>query len=169
MNDVIRFTFGNQAISLHRVLSVPVDGPLPIRLYAKLEEYRRRLNGQKMSTHRLTRTRFKIWVLHELLASKHLDFEEMKTILLKHNNEDGGQTTLSVMYLALAWKVVENYCLNEGAENVGGTGLPEYFEGLEATILTTALPDSAPPRVPHLQMRPFVPAAVPLNPDLTPA
>ena len=32
--------------------------------------------------------------------------------------------TLAIAYLAYAWKVIENYCFNRGAQNRGGTGLP---------------------------------------------
>src|SRR5262245_26305780 len=88
MYEPIRFRYQNKILEIRSVLAVQENDPLVIQLHAKLEEYRQRLHAPHMSAQRITRTRFKIWVLHELLARKTLSFDEMKAALLIHNNED---------------------------------------------------------------------------------
>jgi hypothetical protein len=120
MDEMVRLNFGPKVVEVHRILSIPDEGALVIQLRSKLAEYRRRLAEPDLDAHRETSTNFKIWVLQQLLDKQNLDFLQVKSSVAG----DIENYSLSMAYLAYAWKVIENYCYYHGDFNHGGTGLP---------------------------------------------
>ena len=120
MNEMVHITFGRTVIAVRRDLAAPADPVLRGQLEAKLEEYRQRLKVTELTPHREASTNYKIWVLQQLLDLGALDFLLLKAAVAK----DATNQTLAIAYLAYAWKVIENYCYNNGTQNRGGTGLP---------------------------------------------
>jgi hypothetical protein len=120
MSEMVHITFGRTVIAVRRDLVLPNDNQLRQQLESKLQEYRNRLHQPDLTPHREASTNYKIWVLQQLLDQNTLDFLVLKAAVAK----DATNQTLAIAYLAYAWKVIENYCFNRGAQNRGGTGLP---------------------------------------------
>ena len=119
MNEMISLILGDTTVALRRELSLANDPILVRQLDAKLAEYRERLTTPNLSAHREASTNYKVWVLQQLLERGRVDFEVLRTAV----SSESASPTLSLAYLAYAWKVIENYCNNRGAYNKGGTGL----------------------------------------------
>ena len=119
MNEMINLTLGDTTVALRRELNLSDDPILTRQLAAKLSEYRERLSTPNLSAHREASTNYKIWVLQQLIDRGRVDFAVLRTSV----SNESASPTLSLAYLAYAWKVIENYCNNRGAYNKGGTGL----------------------------------------------
>lgn len=119
MNEMINLTLGDTTVALRRELKLADDAILMRQLAAKLSEYRTRLDTPNLSAHREASTNYKIWVLQQLIDRGRVDFEVLRASVSSETSD----MTLSLAYLAYAWKVIENYCNNRGAYNKGGTGL----------------------------------------------
>jgi len=102
-------------------MRIDPDSNLGLQMKLKLEEYRKRLLQSNLDAHIETSTNYKIWVLQLLLSNESLNFETLKSKV----TSEAENTSLSLAYLAYAWKVIENYIYALGDNNLGGTGLPE--------------------------------------------
>ena len=121
MEEIIHLKFNEHKVELHRYIAIQPDTPLSQQLRAKLEEYRVRLLQPDLDAHRETSANYKVWILQQLLERNTLDFETLKAAVSPGTDH----YTLSLAYLAYAWKVIENYTYALGENNRGGTGLPE--------------------------------------------
>lgn len=158
MSEMVHITFGRTVIAVRRDLAVPTEPVLRRQLESKLEEYRARLHDPEMTAHREASTNYKIWVLQQLLDQGALDFLLLKAAVSK----DANNQTLAIAYLAYAWKVIENYCYNRGAQNRGGTGLPTSQVAAVYTQPVAAVPlDDRPRSYAPIEDRPVV--AIPME------
>jgi len=130
MSEMINLAFGDTAVAVRRELSLPEDPVRQGQLRAKLEEYRNRLQVANLSAHREASTNYKVWVLQQLLDRQTLSFELMRSAVAAESSTP----TLSLAYLAYAWKVIENYCYHGGAYNRGGTGLKTVQYGDQQAV-----------------------------------
>ncbi|MEP6756779.1 MAG: hypothetical protein ABJA67_14840 [Chthonomonadales bacterium] len=121
MDDLIHLQFNEHKIELHRYIRIHADSTLSKQLGLKLDEYRERLLQPDLDAHRETSTNYKVWILQQLLDRNTLDFNDLKASVTPGSDH----YTLSLAYLAYAWKVIENYTYALGENNRGGTGLPE--------------------------------------------
>jgi hypothetical protein len=129
MDELVQLRFNGRTVALRRVLSISDEGALVRQLEQKLDEYRRRLTEPDISAHRASSTNYKIWVLSQLLERRSIDFFQVHAQV----SPDIEGYTLSMAYLAYAWKVIENYCCFHGDYNQGGTGLPQLPWSVSAT------------------------------------
>ena len=121
MDDLIQLRFNEHKVELHRFIRIQSETQLAQQLKVKLDEYRERLLQPDLDAHRETSTNYKVWILQQLLERSSLDFEDLKASVTPGSDH----YTLSLAYLAYAWKVIENYTYAHGENNRGGTGLPE--------------------------------------------
>ena len=121
MEKLIHLRFNEHKVELHRFIKIQPNTPLSQQLRAKLEEYRNRLLQPDLDAHRETSANYKVWILQQLIERNSLDFEDLKAAVAPGTDH----YTLSLAYLAYAWKVIENYCHGHSENNRGGTGLPE--------------------------------------------
>ncbi len=90
-----------------------------LQLYAKLEEYKRRLG--KRSGYSYMDTILKIRVLERLLKDKRVKTHKLSLELSREFGSD-----FDVERFDNACGVIENYCLTGGERAHGGTGLPPF-------------------------------------------